>query len=99
MTSPMTTQFTSPDADPIDAAPRRGWWWPAWAILGVGIAAIAYFRVVGVVDNGTSNALIAAAVLLMLILLGLWTALFSPFSSRRRWQSILGALGAIALFL
>jgi outer membrane protein assembly factor BamB len=94
----MTNESSSPVVA-FDAVttPRRWPKWPGWVIVGVGAAAIAYFQIVGVVDNGTSNALTAVAFLLALVLLGLWTAFFSPFSRSTRWRCIAAATAVIAL--
>jgi outer membrane protein assembly factor BamB len=94
----MTTDSSSPIASQVEAtrSARRRSLWPAWTILCVGVAAIAYFQAVGVVDNGTSNALTAIAFGLVLILLGLWTAFFSPFSRSTRWWCIAVTTAVIA---
>ena len=54
-------------------------------------------QLVGVGDNGSSNGFTILAVFALLILLGLWTAFFSPFSrSTRRW-CIASAVAVIAI--
>jgi outer membrane protein assembly factor BamB len=95
----MTTDSSSPTASTLQfpSAPRPWPLWPLWAILGLGAATIAYFQLIGVVDNGTSNGFTIIAVLVLLILLGLWTAFFSPLSRRGRWWCLASATVLIAL--
>ncbi|HTQ39027.1 MAG TPA: PQQ-binding-like beta-propeller repeat protein [Pirellulales bacterium] len=96
----MTPDSSSQIAAPQVISTARRWpLWPAWAIFGVGAGAIAYFQIVGLADNGTSNAFTMLAILLVFVLLGLWTAFFSPFSRATRWRCIAGATAAIALLL
>ncbi len=56
-----------------------------------GLVVIGYLQIVRVVDNGTSNGFTDIAVLVTLILLGLWTAFLSPFSRANRWRIVLAA--------
>ncbi|HEY2827923.1 MAG TPA: hypothetical protein VGJ04_10010, partial [Pirellulales bacterium] len=94
----MTTDSSSPIASPGAFSPARPWpLWPAGAILALGAAAIAYFQIIGLTDNGTSNGFTFIAVFAILILLGLWTAFFSPFSRPARWWCIASAIALIAL--
>jgi outer membrane protein assembly factor BamB len=94
----MTTDSSSPIASPGAFSPARPWpLWPAGAILALGAAAIAYFQIIGLTDNGTSNGFTFIAVFVLLILLGLWTAFFSPFSRPARWWCIASAIALIAL--
>jgi outer membrane protein assembly factor BamB len=95
----MTTDSSLPTASGTNVASAARRWplWPGWAILGLGAATIAYLQIVGVVDNGTSNGFTGIAVLALLVLLGLWTAFFSPFSRRTRWWWIASTTAVIAL--
>jgi len=93
----------SSSTDPLDAAnrstPSRTWpVWPAWVILGLGAALIAFFQIIGVNDNGSANGFTILTVGGTVILLGLWTVLFSPFSRRARWWTVAAATAVIALF-
>jgi hypothetical protein len=68
----------SSSTDPLDAAnrstPSRTWpVWPAWVILGLGAALIAFFQIIGVNDNGSANGFTILTVGGTVILLGLWT--------------------------
>ncbi len=76
---------------------RRGRIWPAWAILGAAAAAIAFLQIVGIVDNGTSNGITAIVLLVAMVSIGVWTALFAPFSRSTRWWCI--AAGLVCLIL
>src|SRR5436853_978946 len=92
----MTTASTISISDhSAPARPRRIW--PAWAIIGVAAASIAYLQFVGIIDNGTSNGVTAIVLLVALVLLGVWTALFAPFSRSTRWWCI--TAGLVAIFL
>src|SRR5690242_3354716 len=87
-------QFT-----PSNSPRRIGQFWPAFAIIGLGLAVIGYLQIVRVVDNGTSNGFTDIAALVTLILLGLWTAFFSPFSRSSRWRIVLAAAALLVAAL
>src|SRR3954466_11248196 len=93
----MTTAPSISIADDSRGPRPRGRLWPGWAILGVAAAAIAYLQIVGFVDNGTSNGISAIVLLLGLVLLGVWTALFAPFSRSARWWCIAAGLAFVVL--
>src|SRR5215471_15516062 len=80
------------------STPSRMWQvWPAWTILVLGIALIAFFQIVGVGDNGSANGFTILTVGGTVILLGLWTVLFSPFSRRARWWIVAATTTVIVL--
>jgi outer membrane protein assembly factor BamB len=82
---------------PATAAPRKRRLWPAWAIIALAAVAAGYLQVFGIVDNGTSNGVTIIVAFVALILLGVWIALFAPFSRLVRWWSV--AAGLCVLFL
>ncbi len=93
----MTTAPTIPMTEP-PATPRRARrLWPAWTILGIAALAIAYLQRIGIVDNGTSNGVTVLVVVGTILLLGIWMALFAPFSRSTRWWSVAAGLACLAL--
>jgi outer membrane protein assembly factor BamB len=94
MSTDSLQQFT-----PSNSPRRIRQFWPAFGIIGLGLAVIGYLQIVRVVDNGTSNGFTDIAVLVTLILLGLWTAFFSPFSRSNRWRIVLAAAALIVAAL
>jgi outer membrane protein assembly factor BamB len=91
----MSTDLSSPQPFTQSDQSRTKRYWPAWAITGLGLAAVAYLQIVGVVDSGTSNGFTIVAVLVTLILLGLWTAFLAPFARSTRWRILLAAAAVL----